>query len=157
MNQYTKANIPLADRFWAKVEKTENCWLWKAARTSNGYGWFSKNNRATRAQRVAYELTYGEIPENKCVLHKCDNPPCVRPDHLFLGTRFDNNKDMAAKGRSPHRFGDKNPNSKLTTEQVAEIRFKYKNSRINQTELGKQYGVRQTTISYIISGKHFPV
>lgn len=86
-------------RFWAKVNKTEGCWLWTASRTHEGYGMFSIQGRRHYAQRVAWMLTYGLIPEGMLVLHRCDNPPCCRPDHLFLGTHADNMADMATKGR----------------------------------------------------------
>jgi len=87
-------------RFWAKVEKTEGCWLWRGA-ARRGYGAFSPQHGTTRpAHRVAWELANSApIPDGLCVLHRCDNPPCVRPDHLFLGTKKDNAQDAIRKGR----------------------------------------------------------
>jgi hypothetical protein len=88
-------------RFWEKVEKSEGCWLWTASRHTDGYGRFGPNHaEAKRAHRVAYELEVGPIPPGMLVCHRCDTPLCVRPDHLFLGTIGDNNRDMEAKGRS---------------------------------------------------------
>src|SRR3990167_3261212 len=93
----------VSKRFWSKVEKTEKCWIWIRGRDKDGYGHFSignrENNRPVPAHRVAWQLTNGEIPKGLFVLHKCDNPPCVRPDHLFLGDVKDNAIDMVLKGR----------------------------------------------------------
>lgn len=93
---------PIADRFWSKVDTDGDCWEWQAAKNPKGYGFFGLGRRGdghALAHRVAYELTTGSIPDGLCVLHKCDNPGCVRPDHLWLGTRADNNRDMIGKGR----------------------------------------------------------
>jgi hypothetical protein len=88
------------DRFWSKVQKTDTCWLWTSTRNPFGYGrvyWRGRMN--VRAHRLAWELTYGAIPEGRWVLHSCDTPSCVRPDHLFLGDARTNVADMHAKGR----------------------------------------------------------
>ena len=90
------------DRFWSKVDKHSDaeCWLWMAGKTKLGYGLFRIDNRMRTASRVAYELTYGEIADGLCVLHSCDNPNCVNPNHLRVGTRKDNAQDMVKRNRA---------------------------------------------------------
>ncbi len=100
-----KSNKCLIDRFWPKINKTETCWLWTATVQSDGYGMIKtvsltdKINRMRLAHRVSYEISFGEIPSGLLVLHKCDNPPCVNPDHLFLGTDKANAIDRDKKNR----------------------------------------------------------
>ena len=106
----------LAVRLFSRVKKTETCWLWTGS-TTRGYG---KLDGRRYAHRVSYELAHGQIPVGFCVLHRCDTPACVRPDHLFLGTDADNVRDMISKNR--HSFGSRNGQAKLTARQVRTIR-----------------------------------
>jgi hypothetical protein len=99
----TKPNLTIDERFWMKVQKSNGCWEWTAYRDPDGYGRFGwarkRRSENILAHRVSWELHYGPIPEGLWICHHCDNPSCVRPDHLFLGDRSMNMKDCAAKGR----------------------------------------------------------
>ena len=140
----------LVDRFWEKVEKGPDCWLWTAGRFSNGYGEFRVGSTNKPAQRVAWELTYGIIPEGVFVCHHCDNPICVRPSHLFMGTAADNAADMVSKGRN--RLGDRNGRSKVTWAQVDEIRELW-TSGVNQQELAARYKISDSQVANIVHHK----
>lgn len=90
-----------ADAFFANVVRTRRgCLEWKGTRTFENYGRLFVRRRSIRAHRLAWELVHGPIPDGLCVCHQCDNPPCVNPDHLFLGSHQDNNRDAVRKGRS---------------------------------------------------------
>ena len=118
----------LSERFWRFVNKTDTCWLWTAFKDKDGYGSFTDENRhSMRAHRASWIIHNGAIPIGMCVCHKCDNPPCVRPDHLFLGTRQDNTIDMVNKGRHGGggkgvSRGSRNGCAKLNEQQVLKIR-----------------------------------
>lgn len=101
-------------RLLKHVTKTQTCWNWTGCKVGMGYGRIKINKRLYLAHRTSYELHIGPIPDKMCVLHKCDNPACIRPDHLFIGTQKDNSRDMILKGR---RKG-----TKVTDEQVLQIR-----------------------------------
>lgn len=145
------------ERFWEKVDKRgpDECWEWGATKTRLGYGQLQIDGRSTSAHRVSWELAYGPIPDGLCVCHHCDNPGCVNPTHLFLGTELDNARDRDCKGRqrSPRLVGERNGQAKLTRKQVLEIRRRYKKGVMCQRELGVRYGVTQSMISMIVLGK----
>lgn len=142
--------IGVDKRFWDKVDKNgDGCWLWKATKIPDGYGMFYLRGHMILSHRFAWELTNGPIPKGLEVLHKCDNPPCVRPEHLFLGSKSDNIRDCVKKGRNNPSKGEKNGWSKLTNDQVIEIR----NSKLSLNALAKIYSVGKTCIAYIKSGK----
>ena len=100
MDKKTRHKRPLSERFWEKAQYSPGCWEWMRHKTTRGYGTFWMNNTNHRASRVAYELSLGPIPEGMVVRHKCDNPPCVNPDHLEAGTQLDNVRDRDERGRN---------------------------------------------------------
>lgn len=146
----------LEERFWAKVEKTDTCWLWIGSVNEHGYGKMyvgldsSGRRRTDKAHRISYRLSHGEIPFNSPLLHKCDNPKCVNPDHLFIGTQLDNIQDMKRKNRHAH---GETSYAKITAEQARSI---IQDPR-PQRQIAKDYGLCQQTISRIklgINWKH---
>ena len=118
----------LNTRFWEKVDRlsVDGCWRWTASKNPGGYGTITINGRTTKASRVSWMLEHGPIPSGLWVLHHCDNPVCVRPSHLFLGTCLDNHRDSIAKGRRSRHgglaLGENNGRSKITNRDVAAIR-----------------------------------
>lgn len=144
------------ERFWSKVKIAgkSDCWEWTGAKKEKGYGNLTIDGHCRIAHRVAWEFTYGEIPQGMQIQHSCDNPSCCNPNHLMLGTVVSNYIDMVRKGRgrSDHknrRYGTNNHNAKLTFDQVEEIRKAYVPGQIKQADLAKQYGVSQRLISII--------
>lgn len=144
---------PIAERLWSQVQKTERCWIWKGDADDDGYGrlWCNERRRSMRAHRVSWELHNDQIPDGFDVLHKCDNPPCVRPDHLFLGTNVENSADRDAKGRTLR--GEDHGMAIVTDALVREIRQRYQQGGINETMLGAEYGLSQTAVSQIVLKK----
>ena len=139
-------------RFESKFVKADGCWEWNAGCWKNGYGAFGLDGKTQRAHRVSYQLYLGEIPEGLQVLHKCDNRACVNPEHLFLGTHADNMKDCAKKGRYGSPSGEKHYKSKLTDEQVADIRARQK-AGVKGTDLAREFGLTPSGISRIVLNK----
>jgi len=138
-------------RFWDKVQKTNNCWLWTASKKSTGYGTFGFAKKVHKAHRVSWILHNGHIPEGLCVCHKCDNPSCVRPDHLFLGTVIENVRDRDRKKRKSQGRGHSATirNRKLTEWDVKAIRW-LTDQGTCQCDLAKAFGVSKANVSAII-------
>lgn len=147
---------PLEERFWSYVRKARGCWLWTGTTRDKRYGALflvKPTRRYKPAHRISWEIHNGPIPEGMEVCHRCDNGMCVRPDHLFLGTRAENAHDMAVKGRSPsgpaHGMARK---ARITDAMVRDIRHRYASGE-TQTALGKEYGVSQHYVSRIVRGE----
>lgn len=160
-----RARTPMEAMVRARVRGVgaDVCWPWAGTVRGNGYGRLRVGGRGGRdllAHRAVYEVLVGPIPDGLCVCHSCDNPPCVNPAHLFLGTQFDNMRDMAAKGRQSRQQrpdlilrGESVKGSKLTWEKVSAIRMRYAAGGVTQQDLAAEYGVRQSLISRIVLGQ----
>lgn len=139
------------------INKTSGCWEWVGSKR-NGYGRIivgsrtDGTRRSMSAHRVSYELKYGEIPEGMEVCHKCDNPCCVNPDHLFLGTRKDNIDDRERKGRNVIFTGEEQPRSKLTKKAVKDARWERAYKGTSYQMLADRYGVSKKTMQNAIKG-----
>ena len=146
----------LEARFWSRVQKTDNCWIWVGAKNKVGYGNFYLNGKYQPAHRVAYMLRYGSIPDGYLICHKCDNPSCVNPDHLFLGTPAQNMADKRYKGRirPGDHSGEHNGNAFLTTDQVVEIRKRFASGETAKS-LASEFGVSYQSIQRIVQGKQW--
>lgn len=137
-------------RFWDKVDKSGECWTWKLSKTPHGYGIFCLGGRKFVAHRWIYERTHGPLPKGMHVCHRCDNPRCVRLEHLFAGTQRENMEDCARKRRLN--------TSKLTVEQVREIRRRGKAGE-RSPYLAAEFGVDEAHVRGIVRGrfwKHVP-
>jgi len=145
------------ERYFVKAGG-DNCWIWNGGVFSKDkpYAKFYHRGKLVKASRYAYRLYKGRIPKGLDVLHKCDNPLCVNPNHLFLGTQLDNMRDMIRKGRKRVVVGEAHPNAKLTDEDVAEIRRMYKRTgpfQSNVGEVAKRFNIHVETARLIAIGK----
>lgn len=136
---------PLEVRFWKHVEKTESCWLWTGATDGRGYGKIGSGSHQASpltASRASYALAYGPIPDGLWVLHRCDTPACVRPDHLFLGNNDDNVRDKMAKGR--HLY-------KLSTERRAELLADWTTGNFSKMALARKYRISDARVRQLVT------
>lgn len=152
-------------RFWSRVVKSEDphgCWDWTGYRRGN-YGRLELNGHKHGAHKISYVIHFGPVPPKKCVLHKCDNPPCCNPKHLRLGTQLQNVEDMFKKGRDHHASGpfskerllaaargERNAGAKLKEGQVLELR-KLHRSGFRPTDLAPQFGISNVQFWNIVS------
>ena len=145
----------LEERFWVKVDRQsqDECWEWTAGKDRDGYGhiWENEGSRSASAHRVSWRIHFGEIPDGLYVCHHCDNPGCVNPDHLFLGTNQSNLADMDAKGRRAPQLGEKNPAAKLTEAQVRTILV---SSETHQA-MADRYGVTRECVFSVKQRKNW--
>lgn len=152
-----KEHLTTLERFEASYTKAENdCWIWNKATDKDGYGLFKMDGKSVRATRYSYQLYKGLLRDGYFACHTCDNPSCVNPNHLFLGTAKDNAADMVKKGRS--LFGNRNPSrlhtAKITLKQVDEIRDLCAKG-LSQAEIGKAYGISQQQVSRIFNNQRW--
>ena len=140
-------------RFKSRVIDTGGCHEWSGYRNPKGYGLLKLRGIVVMAHRVSYRHHYDEIPDGLQVCHKCDNPSCVNPDHLFLGTNLENAMDRVAKGRVDAKKGEAHHNCKLTASDVTEIRRRHSAGEARILDLSREYGVNPPAIHKIVSGK----
>lgn len=158
---------PVASRFWRKVDKRghDECWPYMEALDSRGYGKFWMNGKSIRASRVAYILTHSEIPSDLFVCHKCDNPSCCNPAHLFTGTGAENSADMVKKNRQssgnkhaqailPNRpRGSRHPNARFSEEDVKAMRDLYVSGEWSQHAIARVFNTAQSVVQNIVTMK----
>jgi len=155
-----KDNQSLEERFWEKVQRSDGCWLWAGAHNQWGYGRIVDvlgARKLVSAHRVSWEIHRGKIPVGLHVLHRCDNPPCVNPDHLFIGTARDNKADEVRKKR--HNFGSRNGMAVLTDTLVSELRRRCAAGE-QQLKLAREYGLSPSGLNAVILGRswrHLPI
>lgn len=155
---HPNTGLPLERRFWSKVQKSDGCWMWLGAKGGYGYGRIlrERGGKMAPAHLLSWEMANRRsVPDGMRVLHRCDAPGCVRPDHLFLGTQRDNVVDMYRKGRGGNKGqrGEVHHRAKLTTEQVQEIRALYRDTPLSQRMVAERFGVCRATVGFITQGK----
>lgn len=141
---------PLEERFWSKVNKLgpNECWEWKGS-NQKGYGTILIDRKVQRTHRVSYKLSYGDFDETLQVCHKCDNPPCCNPLHLFLGTAKENNEDKIRKGRANMPKGERNHKSKMTATKVIEMRNLFENG-VPRNILSEKFNISWQSVNKIV-------
>jgi len=156
MSEHQKPLPAFIPRFHALYERGApgDCWEWQGSRLPKGYGQFYGGGGAKAgslyAHRASYAIHVGLIPNGLHVLHRCDNPPCVNPGHLFLGTCADNHRDMINKGRALTR--ERNPQAKITVEIARRIVAEYDRGDVSQATLGERYGISRHAVGTIVRG-----
>ena len=140
-------------RFWEKVKKDQDCWVWLGSKTPNGYGQFSIKRKLFLAHRISFVLDGGVFTHGPLVCHgPCNNRSCVNPDHLTSGSSVSNSRDCTFRDKTAiYALGEKHPSSKLTEKQVVEIRLKYISGTISFYRLADQYKVHHSTIARIVN------
>lgn len=148
----TGRQAPLAIRLGEKLQSVDGgCIEFRGYRNACGYGVVRSATGTTLAHRAAWEIAHGDIPEGMAVCHRCDNPPCCNPAHLFLGTTGDNNRDRASKGRGAQ--GERVHFARLTEDQVIAIRQRHSADGSSLRRLAREFGVSNSTIHAVLSGQ----
>lgn len=167
-----KLNEKQIQDFWGRVNKTDSCWLWTGCKNGNGYGHLTVARRTLKAHRASWIIHHGEIPDGLQVHHNCpdgDNPSCVNPSHLWVGTQLENVADRESKGRGSllaaretmashpemRARGEASGNARLTEGKVREIRRRYSAGGVLHRQLAVEFGVSKAAITFIISRKNW--
>ena len=140
------------EEFFAKAVEVDGCLVWSGTKSKDGYGQTSYQGKQILAHRLAYLLTHGSIPEGVEICHDCDNPPCIKPAHLFPGTHAENMSDMKAKKRSGRLPGSKHGRAKITEETVLQIRKEYIPLKFTYRMLSEKHGVSMRAVEHILRG-----
>jgi len=146
----------IGSRFWEYMDSSggpDSCWEWSSYKNPQGYGKVKHKGKSYFSHRYAWILTNGEIPEGMLVCHRCDNPPCCNPKHLFIGTYLDNSRDKFSKGRQRYICGVENNQAKLNPEIVQKIRHLYSTGDYTQIGLGRHLGIPRTTVRNVLIGR----
>lgn len=173
-NHNKQTHCSLRCRFWDKVEirGLNDCWIWTGCIVKDGYGMIALGNRRNiTSSRLAWKLTYGEIPDEILVLHDCPNgdcPACCNPAHLWTGTDLDNNRDMVIKGRAVHLAGEESPSCKISVEDIGEIRrlhehksglglnnYQLRKAGLTNADIGKRFGISDSHVVKIVGNRHW--
>ena len=155
-----KKLLNTTEKFWHKVNKNgpvcerlgTRCWEWTGGKDTDGYGEMMFEKKMSKSHRLSWIFAYGPIPKGLCVCHTCDNPKCVNPSHLFLGTNQINTLDRTMKGRSAHNTKGKNGMAKTTEDQAIAIREIYKTGKTT-TSIAASFGISRREVNNIVSGK----
>jgi hypothetical protein len=137
---------PVAERLWERVKKTESCWVWQGQTVTGGYGVIRDRGRKVLVHRQSWEMANGQIPPGIEVCHRCDNPPCCRPDHLFLGTPAENSADKVLKGRQA--YGERHGKARLTESDAIDI-ITLRAFGARDKDLGPAFGISKNTASQV--------
>lgn len=149
-----RPDSPEFDKWAANVSVSDGCWAWTGPRNPEGYGLVSLRGRSERAHRVAWATLRWPLRQGEMVLHRCDNPPCCNPEHLFVGDARTNIIDCRDKGRLPDKRGEAHPQSKLTDDIVRDIRFRLSQGE-RGTDIARLYGIDKKLVTFVKQGRRW--